>query len=490
VRRAALLWLGFLGLSGCSSEGADWALPHVRVPQHPELAPNGRNNMHNDAYMSDTYELDGPAGLAPEVLSRSYAEGVNTCTTLVFDAADRVITTSASMLSFTILLVDPVSLESLAAYPLPPRDPFDPLFPYDDTSGAAYFALDRQGRILFSDAENAVQLVRYSDERQAFRQLARFDLSAHVAAREPPSRDHVQMAMPDWDGRHLWFTTRYGRVGTLEESSGQVRTHELTGEEIENSFAVGEDGVYVVSDHALYRFSAGPDGAPRVDWRTAYDRGTRVKPGNFNQGSGTTPHLFPDMVAIADNAEPRMNVLFVRRADGQVACQLPVFPEGLGTTENALPGLARRGPRGLEYSVLVDNNYGIRRDNILGEGRAWADHVGGLVRVDMLPEEGGGYRCAEVWASPERSSQVLPKISLSNGLVYLYTYQRRQDGEYDFFLTALDFATGQTRFSVPTGAGLEYANFGSPLALGPDGGAYLGTLGGLVKVMDGQAAPR
>jgi hypothetical protein len=475
---------------GCSSGGETrWTVPHLSVPQHPELAPNGRSNMHNDAYMTDTYEIDGPGNHQPEVLLRSYAEGTNTCTTLVFDSQDRVITTSASMLSFTIHLLDPASLESLAAYPLPPRDPLDPLFPYDDTSGAAYFVLDKQERILFSDAENALQLIRYNDSQGVFRRLARFDLTAHLAERVPPSRDHVQMAIPDWEGRHLWFTTRYGRVGTVEEASGQVRTLALEGEEIQNSFAVAEDGVYILSDHALYRFSAAADGAPRVDWRHAYERGTRVKPSNFNQGSGTTPQLFGEMVAIADNAEPRMNVLFIRRADGQVACQLPVFDEGLSTTENALPGLVRRGPKGLEYSVVVDNNYGILRHNILGAGRSWAEHAGGLARVDMAPDGQGGFSCFEVWRSAEKSSQVLPKLSLSNGLLYVYTYQPRQDGDYDFFLTAVDFETGETRFSIPTGGGLDYANFGPPLALGPDGAAYLGTMGGLLRVRDGAPAP-
>jgi hypothetical protein len=107
-----------------------------------------------------------------------------------------------------------------------------------------------------------------------------------------------------------------------------------------------------------------------------------------------------------------------------------------------------------------------------------------LARVDLLPD-GDGTTCREVWRSPEKSSQVLPKLSLKNGALYVYTYQRRVDGDYDFFFTALDFETGQTRFSVPTGSGLDYANFGPPLALGPDGSAYLGTMSGLLRVFDG-----
>ena len=130
-----------LALAACGESGSGALVEHLPVPQHPYLAANGRSNMHNDAYMSDTYELAGP-GPAAQVSLRSYGDSLNTCATIAFDPAGRVITTSAAMLEFTILLVDPDSLEPLASYPLPQRDPSDPLFPYDDTSGATYFVID------------------------------------------------------------------------------------------------------------------------------------------------------------------------------------------------------------------------------------------------------------------------------------------------------------------------------------------------------------
>src|SRR5207245_5094312 len=86
------------------------------------------------------------------------------------------------------------------------------------------------------------------------------------------------------------------------------------GEEIENSFAVGPDGVFIVSDHAMYGFTAdAASGAPEIGWREVYDRGTRRKVGQIDQGSGTTPTLLgEERVAIGDNAEPRLNVLLYR----------------------------------------------------------------------------------------------------------------------------------------------------------------------------------
>jgi hypothetical protein len=484
---AAIMFFSWL-YAGCGDgdDPADeFAVAHLKVPQHPFLAPNGKSNMHNDAYMTDTYEIDGPLGVNPEVDLMSFADDINTCATITFDSQGRILTTSAIMLEYKILVLDPESLEIISSYPLPLRDFTDPLFPYGDTSGAAYFVLDNQDRVLLTDTENAIQILEYDEVEGELKQVDRFDLSGDVVEMTLPARDHVQMTIPDWQGKYLWFTTRYGVVGTVDPENDRVRTTELQGEEIQNSFAVGEDGVYIISDHAMYRFSVSDSGAPVVDWRTDYDRGSRIKPSNFNQGSGTTPQLFGELVAIGDNAEPRMNILFLRRSDGSEVCRIPVFEEGLSTTENGLPDLVRDGPNGKEYSVVVDNNYGIERDQVLDTGRCWTNHAGGLTRVDLIPDGDGGFSCEQVWLSPEKSSQVLPKVSLKNGLLYVYTYEQLPDQEYTWFLTAVDFETGTTSFSVPTGEGLDYTNFGPPLVLGPDGAAYLGTMGGLLRVRDG-----
>ena len=39
------------------------------APQHPFLAPDGRSNIHDDAYMSDTYAAGGPLGRSTAVRS-------------------------------------------------------------------------------------------------------------------------------------------------------------------------------------------------------------------------------------------------------------------------------------------------------------------------------------------------------------------------------------------------------------------------------------
>ena len=151
-----------------------------------------------------------------------------------------------------------------------------------------------------------------------------------------PKDDCLIALLPDWSGR-IWFETQDGLVGTVAPDSGEVKTLDL-GEEIANSFATDETGgTYVVTTHALYRLSAGPGGAPVVDWRAEYDRGSEQKKGQLSQGSGTTPTIIDGgIVAITDNAEPKMNVAFYERSSGREICTQPVFEDDESATDNSL----------------------------------------------------------------------------------------------------------------------------------------------------------
>jgi hypothetical protein len=44
-------------------------LPPLQVPQNPFLALNPWNNVHNDAWMSDVYNIAGPLGRGPAILT-------------------------------------------------------------------------------------------------------------------------------------------------------------------------------------------------------------------------------------------------------------------------------------------------------------------------------------------------------------------------------------------------------------------------------------
>jgi hypothetical protein len=464
------------------------------VAQHPFMARNGWNSMHADGPASDTHPEAGPLGRDPVVTSTARGLLGGECASVTFDRAGKIVTVCTTALRMQLLVLDPRTFRELASYDLPPRPTMKSLSIRTittDTSGGAYFYLDEQDRAVIGDAARKIQVVGHDDA--GFHLERTYDLAAAIASPERRNRipgrdDAVTTVLPDWSGRWYWFTTRLGLVGTVDRDTGTVATYELAGEEIQNSFAVGPDGASIVSNFALYQFVADPTtGTPTVAWRAVYDRGTRRKLGQIDQGSGTTPTLLGDeWVAIADNAEPRLNVLFYRRGrdvpdDERLVCKQPLFGEGASATDNSFIGIGR--------SVVVENNSGYDIFPTMMFGKT---SVGGVARVD-LDESGKG--CRVVWESKEISQTAVPKLSLGSGLVYLYTKLANAPWWTDaYYLTAVDFRTGETVYRARTGVGLGYDNHWAPVTIGPDGTAYVGTLRGLLSVRDGTtsaaAAPR
>jgi hypothetical protein len=254
-------------------------------------------------------------------------------------------------------------------------------------------------------------------------------------------------------------------------------------------------GVFIVSTHALYRFDA-VDGRPHVTWRKTYDRGSRTKPGQVSQGSGTTPTLIGradskggGSVAITDNADPRMNVLVFRRGKAGPGrtplCRQPVFAAGRSADENSLISV----PGG----HIAENNYGSSGPLPTGPTGRSADTAPGAVRVDVDYRHGG---CHVAWRNDRiRIPTLVSKVSLANGLLYTYTHPAADELPWKYaaapalapeawYFTAVDARTGRQVFSRLAGTGLGFNNNYAPVSLGPDGAAYVGTLGGLVRIAD------
>ncbi|MFJ6695353.1 hypothetical protein ACIQM4_04680 [Streptomyces sp. NPDC091272] len=471
-------------------------VPGTPPAQHPFLAANGRSGMHGDAWGSGTYPWAGPLGNRPTVSSEKMAALGGECATVTFDRAGRIVTVCGTFTGFLVKLLEPRSLATLAEYKLPQRSStveaitsldFSKIF--KDTSGGAYSYLDNEDRLVLADSRQHILRLAHeqaADGSWSFRVTDDWDLTAQVPhdcaswTNLFPSGvcDPVTSVMPDWAGR-IWWVTRQGRVGTVEPGTGAIRSVRLTGEEIQNSFSIADDGVSIVTDHALYSFRTEADGTPRAVWRQVYDRGTGTKPGSVNQGSGTTPDLFGSngkkYVAITDNADDRMNVLVYRREDGvpdsqRLVCKVPVFTAGASTTDNSLISWGN--------SLVVENNYGYENITSLTFGRTV---VGGVSRVDVR-EDGSG--CDVVWESDIRSPSTVPKLSTANGLLYFYEKDRNSLGVDAWYLTAVDFRTGARKWRQLTGTGIGYDNNWAPITIGPDGTAYAGVFNGLVAVRD------
>ncbi len=435
-------------------------------PQHPYMAANGRSNLHNDAYMTDSYAGPGPLGRNMERLSTFFAAD---CASVTFDRAGRIVTVCVGLDRPRLLLLDPRTLDLLAEFPLPPRQP-GAANPLTDFAGGGYFYLDHLDRAVIPTTNRHIWVVEQTQGPlgPGFELARDYDVSGSLSV-----DDKLFSALPDWAGR-IWWVSQAGVVGTIEPGSGTIRTLDTT-EQITNSFAVDETGgVYIVSDAALYRFDAGAGGMPVVTWREEYANTGVRKPGQVSPGSGTTPTLVgSEYVAITDNADP-MDVVVYRRGrtvtGGRLACTAPVFEPGAGATDNSLIGAGR--------SLIVENNYGYSGPTATTQG---ATTTPGLERVDIT-DDGG--RCKTVWRSSEIAPSVVPKLSLATGLVYTYTKPADPSGNDAWYFTALDFRKGTTVYKRLAGTGLGFNNHYAPISLGPNGTAYVGTLGGLVLLRD------
>jgi hypothetical protein len=206
------------------------------IPRHPHMAPNGRSNIHDDAYQSDTYVGRGPLGTGG-IDTLSSFKG-SECASITFDARGRLVTVCVGLAGPQLQLIDPRTLDTLATFELPPRAPASGN-PFTNFAGGGYFYLDDRDRAVIPTTTRHVLIV--AERRDAFAQEADLDLTTAVGL-----TDQVISALPDFDGR-IWFASKAGVVGTVDPAGGAPRALDLR-EGIGNSFAVGPDGVYVVTD--------------------------------------------------------------------------------------------------------------------------------------------------------------------------------------------------------------------------------------------------
>ena len=434
-------------------------------PRHPHMAPNERSNIHVDGYQTDTNVLTGPLGRDMSTLSTFYSAD---CGSVTFDSRGRIVTVCVGLAGPTLKLLDPNTLDEIASLTLPPKQVSSVGGnTFQDFAGGGYFYLDDQDRAIVPTTTRHLLFVKAGDS--SFTQERDIDLSSFMG-----DRDKIISALPDWSGR-IWFATIDGVVGTVDLSTGAVKALD-TKEHNGNSFAVDDSGaVYIVTNAAMYRFAAGADGTPQVVWREAYENIGVQKPGQAQAGSGTTPTVMDGgLVAITDNADP-MNVVVYKTArtvrGSRQVCKQPVFEKGASSSDNSLIVAGR--------SIVVENNYGYTGPTTTENGKTTSP---GVDRIDL---NANGNGCRTVWHSNETSPTVVPKLSLGNGLVYVYTKPPDQpNGGDGWYLTAIDFRTGKTVYRRLTGEGIGFNNNYAPVTIGPDGTAYIGTLGGLVAVRD------
>jgi hypothetical protein len=441
------------------------------TPRNPFMASNGRSEIHDDAWQTDAVPWSGPLGRSPQTFSTLI---VRDCGSIAFDRRGRLVSVCVGLSGPRLYMFDPATLATLATFALPPRQTTAGNI-FQDYTGGGYFYLDDRDRVVTATTTRHIYVIaERSGAKPGFRLVRDFDLSRVLRSNEA-----ITSALPDQHGL-LWFVARRdGVVGTLDFATGRtyvVRLGHGADGEIENSFATdAQGGVYIATNRRLYRFAAGRRNEPRITWRVAYPNSHQHKPGQVDDGTGTTPTVMPGgYVAITDNADPMDVVVYrtrVRLKGSRLACRVPVFGRGASATENSLIGAGR--------AMIVENNFGYQTPASVTGGKLTAS---GLQRVD-LNRDGRG--CHVVWRNRrERAPTVVSKLSLGNGLVYTYT---KDPGPADpWYWSALDFRTGRVVFKRLAGSNPSplFNNNYAGIAISPRGTSYLGVIGGVVAMRD------
>jgi hypothetical protein len=367
--------------------------------------------------------VTAPLGDSPEVTTRSY--GTSDCRRIGFDGHGRLVTTCGDVLR----LLDPGSLRQSASKDLAGDCPH-------------VFAVVHD-RVLVPSGDSLLAVATADAEGDP-------DLTT-AATVDLPDAGCLTGVDSDGHGR-TWFSTADGVVGLVR--GGRARTLDLH-DAVDRPLAVADDAVYVAGAQGLHKVIAAR-GKPMLAWTSAYDGGER----------GSAPVVLPSgLVAVADDRDPRLQVVLHRGDTGDVACRVELFDDDRSATDD---GMVAAGD-----GVLVLNQHGYDGPMSTAAGRTT---TGGLAYVDRS--------CKVRWESDLDAPSGAPAVSTDAGLAYVYTKRHSWLGVDAWYLTAVDLDTGRVVWGVRTGLGVLRDNHGGAAALGPNGSVYVPVLGGFVRVHD------
>ena len=415
--------------------------------------------MHDDGWATDAYAGPGPLGRDPEVTSSWY--GLEECATLAFDSAGRLVALCGDRNGPVLHVLDPDSMRPVETFDLPDRKKSDKR-PWEDLCGGAYFYLDPEDRAVVATTDRRILTV----DTDGLRPGRRGGPDRRRARRRLPGRADARLG-----GQHL--VRHPGRPGRRRGRHRRPDPLDLGGE-IANSIAADDDGVYLVTTDAFYKVALdddGPAGGPLAD-DLRQRVGAEARPAQRRQRDDAD--RAPERAG-RDHRQrrPRMHVQFYDGNDGRLVCEAAVFGDGESASDNSLVAVG-------DASVVVENNYGY----------SGAVEHDGRPRHRRRPRPGrrrpGHRRVHGRLGAPTRSRR--PRSPRSRWPPAWSTPTRRGragGASRAWYLTAIDARTGKTAFSVRTGTGTLFNNHYAAVTLGPDGSAYIATLGGMVRVRDG-----
>ena len=486
------------------------ALHPKQVEENPYMAKSDAN-IHHDGYNTDSTDEILPLGIYPEIHVSYETTNPNASPAIYFDNYGHAV----------VPLLGGIAIRDLNAEETTTLGYFSPK-QHDGGSyliQSSYTFLDAENRIVCPTSNNHVLMLRTTDE--AGNVLPEFekvlDIDIKAAAENALGKELTQNLLSvvfDYDG-NLWFATggfriyperqQQGVLGYIAHSaieailngeqtdlSKAVFVYELTpGEGAENGIAASKDGAVILTNMNCYLLRAN-HGVEAV-WCTPYEsvgakvsgEGDKTTGGGLAWGGGCSPTLTPNLVMFTDNADP-VNLLALDMKTGEVVAKMPVlddlpdgyqvaiensaivYDDGEGTVSTIVCNWFGAGNAGLadpnndssiqSYANIYDQNWLMKGNAMIAPG---------VERVDTVKTD-SGYEMKSIWTRNDLSDTAIMKLSTATGYIYGYV-QDLTTGMWQYII--LDFATGETVFTMDVSNKYGYNNMAIGMYTGNSGNA-------------------
>ena len=486
------------------------ALHPKQVDENPYMAKSDAN-IHHDGYNTDSTDEILPLGIYPEINVSYEKTNANASPAIYFDSYGHAV----------VPLLGGIAIRDLNAEETKTLGYFSPK--KHDGGGyviqSSYTFLDSENRIVCPTSNNHVLMLRATDEAgnvlPEFEKVLDIDIKAAAeAALGKELTQNLLSVVFDYDG-NLWFATggfriypqrqQQGVIGYIAHSaidailngkqtdlSKAVFVHELTpGEGAENGIAASKEGAVILTNQNCYLLRAN-NGVEAV-WCTPYKsagakvsgEGDKTTGGGLAWGGGCSPTLTPNLVLFTDNQDP-VNLLALDMKTGEVVASTPVlddlpegyqvavensaivYDDGEGTVSTIVCNWFGAGNAGLadpnndssiqSYANIYDQNW-LMKGNIM--------IAPGIERVDTVKTT-NGYEMKSVWCRNDLSDTSIFKLSTATGYLYGYV-QDVTTGMWQYII--LDFATGETVFTMDVSNKYGYNNMAIGMYAGNSGNA-------------------
>ena len=485
------------------------AMNAKRVDENPYMAKSDAN-IHHDGYNTDSTDEVLPLGIYPEINVSYEKTNANASPAIYFNSYGHAV----------VPLLGGIAIRDLNAEETKTLGYFSPK--QHDGGGyviqSSYTFLDSENRIVCPTSNNHVLMLRATDEAgnvlPEFEKVLDIDIKAAAeAALGKELTQNLLSVVFDYDG-NLWFATGGFRIypqrqqqgvigyiaraidailnGKQADLSKAVFVHELTpGEGAENGIAASKDGAVILTNQNCYllRAEEGVD----VVWCTPYEsagakvsgEGDKTTGGGLAWGGGCSPSLTPDLVMFTDNADP-VKLLALDMKTGEIVASMPVLddlPEGYqvavensaivyddseGTVSTIVCNWFGAGSAGLadpnsdssiqSYANIYDMNWLTKGNCMIAPG---------VERVDTVKTD-SGYEMKSIWSRNDLSDTSILKLSTATGYLYGYV-QDLESGMWQYII--LDFATGETVFTMDVSNKYGYNNMAIGMYAGNSGNA-------------------